>query len=187
MPTARATDEHTTANLLLHPVRMRVVVALAGGTPMTVQQLAAHLGDVPAATLYRHIGALADAGVLVVVGERPVRGTSERTYALNHDQAGLGPGDLASASPDQLVQAFSTFVTTLITAYAGFVNEPRAVAGEAAWFLTPLHMTDEQFATFGAELQAVLQRAMASPPGPGSRRRTLATILIPEASKGDLS
>jgi DNA-binding transcriptional ArsR family regulator len=187
MPTKRATDEHTTANLLLHPVRMRVVVALAGGTPMTVQQLAAHLGDVPAATLYRHIGTLADAGVLVVVGERPVRGTSERTYALNQGQAGLGPGDLASASPDQLVQAFSTFVTTLITAYAEFLNEPRAVAGEAAWFLTPFHMTDEQFATFGAELQTVLERAMASPSGAGSRRRTLATILIPEASKGDRS
>ena len=154
---------------------------------MTVQQLAAHLGDVPAATLYRHVGALAHAGVLDVVGERPVRGTIERTYALNQTRAGLGPADLASASPDQLVQAFSTFATSLVTAYAGFVNEPGAVAGEAAWFVTPLHLTDEQFATFGAELQAALHRAMANPPGPGSRRRTLATILIPEAPKGDLS
>jgi DNA-binding transcriptional ArsR family regulator len=166
---------------------MRVVVALAGGTPMTVQQLAAHLGDVPAATLYRHVGALAGAGMLVVVGERPVRGTIERTYALNRDRAGLGPEDLASASADQLVQAFSTFATSLVTAYAGFVNEPGVVAGEAAWFVTPLDLTDEQFATFGAELQAVLQRAMANSPGPGSRRRTVATILIPEAPKGDLT
>ena len=166
---------------------MRVVVALAGGTPMTVQQLAAQLGDVPAATLYRHVGALAAAGMLDVVGERPVRGTIERTYALDRDRAGLGPADVASASSDQLVQAFSTFAASLVTAYAGFVNEPGAVAGEAAWFVTPLHLTDEQFAAFGAELQGVLQRALTSPPGPGSRRRTLATILIPEAPKGDPS
>jgi DNA-binding transcriptional ArsR family regulator len=166
---------------------MRIVVALVGGTPMTVHELAARLGDVPAATLYRHVGALADARILTVVGERPVRGTIERTYALDHGRAGLTPADIASATPDQLVQAFSTFATSLVTAYAGFVSQAGAVPGEAAWFLTPLQLTDEQFAAFGAELQSILQLAMANPPSPGSRRRTLATILIPEAPKGDLS
>jgi len=175
------------ATLLLHPVRMRLVVALAAGGEMTVHQLQARLGDVPAATLYRHVGALADAGVLRVVGERTVRATVERTYSLDRDRAQLAPADLASAAPDELVRAFSTFVATLVADYAGFVGHSGQIPAEAAWFVTPLDLNDQQFGEVGAELQALLQRAMTMPPGPGSRRRALTTILIPEPRKDALS
>jgi hypothetical protein len=39
--------------ILLHPVRMRIVVALAGRA-LTPGQLRAELTDVPQATLYQH-------------------------------------------------------------------------------------------------------------------------------------
>lgn len=42
----------TKVDLLLHPVRLRVVQALLG-QEMTPQQLVDALGDVPQATLYR--------------------------------------------------------------------------------------------------------------------------------------
>src|SRR5262245_17097683 len=175
------------ATLMLHPVRMRVVVALAGSGPMTVHQLQARLDDIPVATLYRQVRALADGGLIRVVGERAIRGTTERTYDLDRERAMLTPADLASASPDDLVGAFTTFAATLVADYAGFVGRPDAVPGEAAWFVTPLDLTDEQFAAFGGERQGVLQRAMAAQPGPGTRRRTLATILIPQPDQGALS
>jgi DNA-binding transcriptional ArsR family regulator len=186
MPVQRSTPARRSA-VLLHPVRMRVVLALAGSQPMTVHELAAHLGDVPVATLYRHVRVLAKAGVLLTVGERQVRGTTERRYALDRDRAGLTPADLATASPDELVAAFSTFAASLVAQYGAFVGQPAANPGEAAFFVTPLDLSDEQFATFGAELQAALQHAMTMPAVPGSRRRTLATILIPEPPEGDLS
>jgi DNA-binding transcriptional ArsR family regulator len=166
---------------------MRVVLALAGGKPMTVQQLHERLGDVPVATLYRHVRTLAESGVLVTAGERQVRGTVERRYTLDRDRAGIAPADLATATPDQLVAAFSTFAAGLVAEYRAFVSRPAANPGEAAWFVTPLQLSDEQFAAFGGELQSALQRAMSVPPVPGSRRRTLATVLIPEPPEGDPS
>ncbi|NNJ11357.1 helix-turn-helix domain-containing protein [Chloroflexales bacterium ZM16-3] len=42
------------ADLLLHPIRLRIIVALTV-QQLTVQQLAGVLPDVPQATLYRQI------------------------------------------------------------------------------------------------------------------------------------
>ena len=71
-----------TADLLLHPVRLRIVEAFLGDRALTTTQLRAELPDVPAGSLYRHVAKLVDAGVLSVVGERRVRGAVERTYVL---------------------------------------------------------------------------------------------------------
>ncbi len=63
------------ADVLLHPVRMRILQALFDTDPMTTGQLRERLPDIPPATMYRHIAVLVDAGVLEVGDERRVRGT----------------------------------------------------------------------------------------------------------------
>src|SRR3712207_1545009 len=90
-----------TADLLLHPVRLRVVQALLGGRALTTGELHTELPDVPAATLYRHVGVLADAGVLEVVAERRVRGSTERTYRLVAAAASVGPGEAATMTAEE--------------------------------------------------------------------------------------
>ncbi|MEE3921886.1 helix-turn-helix domain-containing protein [Micromonospora sp. BRA006-A] len=56
--------------LLMHPVRLRIVQAFLGGRTLTTTDLRAELSDVPPATLYRQVATLADHGVLHTVGER---------------------------------------------------------------------------------------------------------------------
>src|SRR3954463_11277591 len=102
------------ADLLLHPVRLRVVQAFLGARTLTARVLRAELPDVPAASLYRHVGVLAEAGVLAVVGERKVRGAAERSYRLVPEAASVGAGDAAAMSPEQHRRAFATFVAGLL-------------------------------------------------------------------------
>ena len=83
----------TSADLLLHPVRLRIVKAFLGDRALTTSQLAAELDDVPAGSLYRHIARLTKAGVLQVVAERRVRGAVERTYTLRLYAAQIQPGE----------------------------------------------------------------------------------------------
>ncbi len=59
----------TPAEILLHPVRLRIVLAF-GAEQLTTAQLADRLPDIAHATLYRQIATLADAGMLEVVDER---------------------------------------------------------------------------------------------------------------------
>ena len=95
-----------TADLLLHPVRLRIVQAFLGDRALTTSDLGRELADVPPGSLYRHVARLVDAGVLAVVAERRVRGTVERTYVLRLAAAAIGPDELAAMSPDDHRQAF---------------------------------------------------------------------------------
>src|SRR4051794_13059461 len=101
------------ADLLLHPVRLRVVQAFLGDRTLTTTDLRAELPDVAVATLYRHVGVLADAGVLTVVGERKVRGAAERSSRLDLTAASLMSGDVADMTADDHRRAFTTFAATL--------------------------------------------------------------------------
>ena len=64
---------------------------------MTPLRLKAVLGDVPQATLYRHVNQLHDGGLLEIVGEQPVRGGVERTYGVVAETVSLGPSEYESA------------------------------------------------------------------------------------------
>src|SRR6202161_2927169 len=85
-----------TADLLLHPVRLRIVKAFLNDRALTTSQLAAEIDDVPAGSLYRHVALLTKAGVLQVVAEQRVRGTVERTYTLRLLAARIGPQEVAA-------------------------------------------------------------------------------------------
>ena len=52
----------TRCDLLLHPVRLRIVHAMSGGRIAHHSDLCASLPDVSKATVYRHVGLLAEAG-----------------------------------------------------------------------------------------------------------------------------
>ena len=59
----------TKADVLLHPVRLRIVQALLPRRQLTAQEIGRHLGDVPQATLYRHLNKLLDGGIIEIVHE----------------------------------------------------------------------------------------------------------------------
>jgi len=59
----------TSADLLLHPVRLRIVQAFLGDRALTTTELRAELPDVPQASLYRNIARLVGAGVLSIVSD----------------------------------------------------------------------------------------------------------------------
>ena len=77
----------TAVDVLLHPIRLRIVRAFLGDAELTARDVAEKLDDVPQATLYRHLKHLADAGALIVISETPVRGAMERTYRLDPNTA----------------------------------------------------------------------------------------------------
>src|SRR5690348_5821986 len=109
-------------DLLMHPVRMRVVRALLGGRRRTTGQLREELPDVPVATLYRQIARLVDGEALEVVDEHRVRGAVERTYALREGVVDVGPEEAAQLSPDATRQALTAFLAAIGSGYERFLD-----------------------------------------------------------------
>jgi DNA-binding transcriptional ArsR family regulator len=58
-----------TTELLLHPVRLRIVHATFDGEPFTITQLRHRMPDVSKATMYRQIALLVDNGLIEIDGE----------------------------------------------------------------------------------------------------------------------
>lgn len=170
-----------TRDLLLHPIRLRIVQALVGA-PMTPLQLKDRLGDVPQATLYRHIKQLADGGLLEVVGERPIRGGVERTYGVVTASVALGQTELESATADDHFRYFATFVGTMLADFAAYLDadELDLSRDRVGYRQVPLWLTDEEFDTLVARMSTAVQEQVDNPPTQGRRRRLLSTIVMPD-------
>jgi hypothetical protein len=176
------------ADLLLHPVRLRIVQAFLGDLALTTGALAAQLADIPPATLYRHVARLVEAGVLQVVAERQVRGAVERTYVLRASAALITSDQIATMSVDDMRQTFMAFVAGLLGDVDRYLarDEVDPTRDGASFRLAGLWLDDTEYAALLAELMRVLQPAAANPPRPGRKRRILATVLLPgEEAVGD--
>jgi len=169
------------ADLLLHPIRLRVIQSLAGGRRLSAAELADDLADVPPASLYRHIRTLVEAGVLAVVEERPARGTPQRVYALIEGAADLSPADLADAGRDDHLRYFTVFLAGLLDGFGRYLaaGDPDLVADGVGYRQIPLELSDQEFAELAGRLNAALAPVVHNRPGPGRRRRMLTTIVMP--------
>ena len=174
------------ADLLLHPVRLRIVQAFLGDRTLTVSQLAAELGDVSAASLYRHVGMLATAGVLQVVAERRVRAVVERTYMLRVQAAQLQPDEAAAMSPQQHLAAFMAYASGMLADVERYLmtGDPDPLRDGASYRMAAMWLTDAEFADLVRDLGTVLQPRLANPPAKGRHRRTLYTVLVPAREAG---
>jgi len=170
-----------TADLLLHPVRLRIVEAFLGDRALTTSELAAELADVPAASLYRHVARLVEAGVLAVVAERRVRGALERTYVLRLTAAAIGLDEVAAMSADDHRQAFMAFVAGLLGDFDRYLarGDIDLLRDGVTYRMAGLWLDDAEFAELLRELTRVLQPKLANPPRPGRKRRILGYVLMP--------
>jgi AcrR family transcriptional regulator len=168
------------ADLLLHPVRLRIVQAFLGERALTTTELSAELSGIPPASLYRHVGRLVNAGVLQVVAERRVRGALERTYMLRLAAASIGPDEVASMSADDHRQAFMAFVAGLLADADRYLERPDAdpLRDGVSYRLAGLWLDDAEYADLLRDLARALLPRLANAPRKGRRRRILATVLL---------
>lgn len=178
------------ADIILHPVRMRLIVALAG-RQLTVRQLSALLPEVPQATLYHHLGILTRAGLLRIVSERPVRGTVEKMYAVADDaDAVLSQDDLANASREDHLRYFTVFVATLLADFARYLRQEGPIdlsADGVGYRETPFYLSDEEFTQVAATMNHALLPFLTNGPAPNRRRRLIASVVFPDVGITDVS
>ena len=112
--------------LLLHPIRIRIVQAAMDGTAITTSELCARMPDVSKATMYRHVALLVEGGLLKVVCEERVRGAVERSYRLEHTRAILADAEVAAMSTDDHRRGFAAAVTSLLAEFEIYLDRDGA-------------------------------------------------------------
>jgi DNA-binding transcriptional ArsR family regulator len=170
-------------DLLLHPVRLRIILATAG-RQVTAQQLAAELPDVPQATLYRNINTLAAAGILNVVEERRVRNTLEKTYALPDKDLLLTREDLENAEPEDYVRLFTQYVGLQLGYYVRYIQQGDVdfARDNVVFHMFPVYLSKEERQELARAINALLLPYAQNEPTPERQRSIIGLLSLPDVS-----
>ncbi|MFD5875267.1 helix-turn-helix domain-containing protein [Streptomyces sp. NPDC060322] len=174
-----------TVDLLLHPVRMRIVHAMHDGRTRTTTELCALLPDVSKATVYRHVGLLAEGGLLAVEEEQRVRGAVERRYRLLRDRAVIDAATAASLSPEDYRRAFAVAMATLTAEFHAYLDgEGADPAADLVGFRQhALWLDPDELHELIDELRAVIVPRLAFGPAPERSRHLLSPVLFPAQTR----
>lgn len=170
------------ADLILHPARLQILMALAGGD-LTTQEIAAAVSSVPKPSIYRHLRLLLEAGLVEVVQTRPVKGVAEKVYRLAQAPH-LGMEDLAGLTREEFLRYFASYTATLLQGFADYVaaaeaSPPDMLADRAGYTETVFYATPEELDQFGQALNAALVPLLQNEPAEGRHRHKLAVITHP--------
>jgi DNA-binding transcriptional ArsR family regulator len=177
--------ENNLFDLLVHPIRLRIVTAMSNDQ-MTSKEIAEALPDIPQTTLYRHINALIEGGLLEIVEEIPQRGTVERVLGFK-TQPSLQPEDLIGLSKDKLKDTFTLIMYTLLNEALGTLDkfpEDQEIDLLRAGFQfseCQLNLTDEEYNQMNQKILQIMVEAMNHKPAPERKRRIFSYMFIPLA------
>ncbi len=166
--------------VLFHPVRVRILQALATRN-LTPLQLGEELVNVPQATLYRHLNKMVRADILKVVEERPVRGTVEKVYGLNHQALQTGSRDLLQASREELMELFTNFILGQVRDFGAYLQRENINLFEdkVSFRRASFYMTDAEFMELAGEIGQAFMKRLNNKPAPGRKPLMWTTIILP--------
>lgn len=177
----------TRADLILHPLRMRILKTLDSQQRSAAQLLRA-MPDVPRATLYRHLNKLVDAGILTITEAPDNVDKLEKVYQLSGEGAGfLSRKDMDQATREDHRRYFRVFVTSVLNDFERYLatkpetGELDLKADGVGYQVMPVYVTPEELQHFASDLNAVLIPYMENQPSPDRQRIMLSLILIPSS------
>jgi len=167
--------------LLLHPVRLRVVHALSGGRELTTGELCNRMPEVSTVTVYRHVAMLLEAGFLEVADEHRVRGAVERRYRLRQGRPSIDAESAAAMSLEDHRRGFAVAMAVLIAEFNAYLDHEGAnpTADVVSYRQVTLWLSPNELSEIIKELLTVLEPHLNNQPAPGRVPYRLSPILFP--------
>ena len=168
------------ADLLMHPVRSRIVEVVARRR-LTARQISTAMPDTPQTTLYRYLKDLVSAGFLKVVSERPVRGTVEKLYGLGERSTFFNAAEVEFMNADDWMRTCRYFTNSILGDFSRYLEKPDAnpIADSVGFNRLVFDLTPDELATFFTALRAVLKEAGLKPEREDSKRYNLGLSIMP--------
>ena len=171
------------AEVLIHPVRMKVVLSLMQHQEgLTTKEMVKVIQDVPQATLYRHIQILLESDVIQVVDERKVRAVTEKYYGLNEEAARLNMDDWRNLSMEKKLNYFSYYQMLLMSQYQNYLTsleQDKTKEDTSTFSLLELRLSEAQLGDFQHELNELMLKYYRASDKSSSAASTVAVTLLP--------
>ena len=167
-------------DLIFHPVRLRIIAAVSG-RQITTRELSASIPEIPQATLYRHVRALIEGGVLEVVAERQIRGVEERVLRITSPSL-ISPQDLRRKTGADLERMGTVFVSGMladIRRYLRGKKKPDPFRDGVQVSKVTLLLDDAELSELNGRIVELLTAAAKHNPAAGRRGRIFSYTIIP--------
>ena len=137
---------------MLNPVRMRIIQEVSTRQNITATELCERISDVPRTTMYRHINILLSNNILSVISEKKIRGSLERTLALNIGEISKN-NTLENASQNAL-----GFMMNKYARFHNYFSDENPDPAKDKIFLnnSVMMMDDDEFDQFLSELRGLI-------------------------------
>ena len=163
----------TNLEVALHPVRMKILSYLFS-EPSTPQQIHKDLPEIAPATLYRHIKALFDAGLIEVEQENQKRGATEVTYRISRATAQANP------SSDELKKLFNLYLAGVLNSFDRFLDSNQEKESYRHGFSKAIfYATPNQLDEFQKKVLEAITPLLKPTGQPDQMAYELSTILLP--------
>lgn len=125
---------------------------------------------------------MSEAGILQVVEERPMRGATERVYAIALEKAQLSAEELATLTPQDHERLFSTFTAMLLSQFHNYIQQPdRDLMKDGVVYRTaPLYLSEAEYGEMMREIAEVVRARLENVASPERRRRLLSLVMMPD-------
>ena len=172
-------------DLLLHPVRLRLVHALHLARMLTTSGLCAALPDVPKATVYRQVKRLVRGGVFEVESARQVRGAVERRYRLAAGGAVVDAKAARSMTLEDHRRGFTAAMAALIGDFSAYLDLRGAnpMADEVSYRQFTMWLRPAERSQLVLDFQRTLQALMSNKPAAGRVPYMVSTIFFPTSAR----
>lgn len=170
--------EISKADLIIHPIRIRIVQALLFG-PQTTQELWEQLPDVPKSSLYRHLRLLLEGELIGIAETRLVQGIQEKVYELVQ-MPRLSRQEMAAVSAEEHLRYFTTFMAILLQGFADYLAADSNFESDVVGYSeVTVWATPEEFGKFNQKLNAAIIPLLRQQKGEGRQQYKLATVVHP--------
>lgn len=171
--------------LLLHPVRLRLVHAMHVAGTLTTSELCAALSDVPKATVYRQVERLARGGVFEVESARQVRGAVERRYRLAAGSAVVDAEAARSMTLEDHRRGFTSAMAALIGDFNAYLDRGGAnpMADKVSYRQFVIWLRPTERSQLVLDFQRTLLALMNNQPAAGRVPYMVSTVFFPTSAR----
>ena len=166
---------------LTNPTRARLFFEIHTAGQLTAKNLLEKCPDISQPTLYRHLKAMLDDGVLKIVGEKQIRGLVEKSYAINLDIGTDIERIITENDGKGYLQLFNQYIMGIMSEFAAYSDsEDIDIINDASAFtIAPIYATQDEVYEALTKVGEIIQSLAANKQAPGRELRNLCIILTP--------
>jgi DNA-binding transcriptional ArsR family regulator len=173
-------------DLILHPIRLRIMHVIERGGHITLHELERHLPGVARDAMAQHIDLLVEGGVVEVTAASDADRSASR-YRLVKANANITETEVRLATPADHLRYFTTFVAGMIEMYSRYLKRPEVdlVADGVELRQELLYLSRDEVRDVVREFQARLDELARNRPDPERSPRVFSWIIMPEVTPGE--